>query len=243
MTSTEVAQATSAPLGKVGGVYYFHPDTLAKGKEMGLDGFRFYVLGRGGVLGDVEPAVIESAFGYFTPELISKMWTSAKDIVDPRDAARALLQCAYGIGRQAFASIDATVLEGFNQAAEVVRNTAHPASLSLYAGYAGEPAPTDAAGLAMHNAICLRELRGSVHLAAIALSALEPAVAHAIRRPDDIGLFGYAELPEMTDADRAELVEVDAATDQAMARLYAVLSESQGAALIDGANALFDALS
>ena len=55
-------------------VFYFAPSTVAVGKEHGLDGFRFYFLGRGGVLGDVESQVVASAFGYFEPGLGDKMW-------------------------------------------------------------------------------------------------------------------------------------------------------------------------
>ena len=39
--------------GDIGSAFYFHPDTLAMAKGHGLDGFRMYFLGRGGVLGDV----------------------------------------------------------------------------------------------------------------------------------------------------------------------------------------------
>ncbi|MGI9594675.1 MAG: helix-turn-helix domain-containing protein, partial [Acidimicrobiales bacterium] len=56
----------AGPIGAAGAAFYVNPDTLARGKELGLDGFRFYVLGRGGVMGDVPAKVVESAFGYFT---------------------------------------------------------------------------------------------------------------------------------------------------------------------------------
>ncbi len=243
MDPLQIAQDTSEPLQRVGAAYYFHPSTLARGKELGLDGFRFYVLGRGGVLGDVEPTVIEAAFGYFSPELINKMWTTAKERLDPRQAAREALGAAYRLGEEAFASVDADVLDGFNEAAAAAQQGAALGSLSLYAGFVGEPRPDGPAALAMHNAILLRELRGSVHLAAIAVAALEPAVAHAARRPDDVGTFGYPEPPVVTDEDRAELALVDVATDQSMARVYASLSDEQGRALVTGAQALQDALS
>ena len=57
MTPTELVQAACPKIGSLGGAFYFDKETLAKGKELGLDGFRFYFLGRGGVLGDVEPRV------------------------------------------------------------------------------------------------------------------------------------------------------------------------------------------
>ena len=66
-TPEELVATTASTVNGLGARFYFDPSTLAKGKELGLDGFRFYVLGRGGVLGDVESAVITSAFGYFNP--------------------------------------------------------------------------------------------------------------------------------------------------------------------------------
>jgi hypothetical protein len=66
MFAQELINATSPTIGKAGSAFYFHPSTLARGKEVGLDGFRFYMLGRGGVLGDVESDVVASAFGTST---------------------------------------------------------------------------------------------------------------------------------------------------------------------------------
>jgi hypothetical protein len=63
MTPQELVQESAPAIGAAGASFYFDSDTLARGKELGLDGFRFYFLGRGGVLGDVEPAVVES-FGW-----------------------------------------------------------------------------------------------------------------------------------------------------------------------------------
>ena len=83
MDSMELVQTACPKIGSLGSAFYFHPDTVAKGKELGLDGFRFYFLGRGGVLGDVEPQVIQSAFGYFEPGLIAKIWNSAKETMAP----------------------------------------------------------------------------------------------------------------------------------------------------------------
>ena len=53
MTPLEIVQQTSPTINQAGNRFYFDADTMAKGQELGLDGFRFYFLGRGGVLGDV----------------------------------------------------------------------------------------------------------------------------------------------------------------------------------------------
>ena len=79
MTVDELIAQASPIIGAMGSAFYFVPETVAVGKANGLDGFRFYFLGRGGVLGDVEPAVVASAFGYFAPAVVARMWSSARD--------------------------------------------------------------------------------------------------------------------------------------------------------------------
>lgn len=241
MSPEDLITATKDEIGGIGAAFYFHPDTLARGKELGLDGFRFYVLGRGGVLGDVEAPVIASAFGYFSPGLVTKMWTSAKERMAPRDAAREYLECCRALGREVFA--DAEGLDGFCEAAEAVVAAAHPAGLALFAGYAAEPRPDDVPARAMQLAATLRELRGSVHLLAVVASGVAPAVAHAIRRPNDTGAFGYAESPPITDEDRAALATADELTDRLLLPPYAALSDDQRQALATGTAAMSAALS
>ena len=56
-----------------------HPDTLKIGSEAGYpNGFAWYVAGRGGVLGDVDADVIVSAFAYFNPKIVRKMWLAGR---------------------------------------------------------------------------------------------------------------------------------------------------------------------
>jgi len=61
MTPDELVAAACPKIRDLGFAYYFVPETLAKGDALGLDLFHFYVLGRGGVLGDVESGVVASA--------------------------------------------------------------------------------------------------------------------------------------------------------------------------------------
>lgn len=68
----------------------------------------------------------------------------------------------------------------------------------------------------MHQAILFRELRGSIHLAALAALGCPTRVAHQIRRPDDLKMFGYEDVVEVTDAHRAAYEQAEPLTDQAM---------------------------
>jgi hypothetical protein len=234
MTPLELAKVTDPQLNKAGATFYFHDDTVAAGKEHGIDGFRFYFLGRGGVLGDVDSKVIASAFGYFNPALVDKMWTSAKEKMPPRDAARLYLECNAALGRKLLGDIEG--LAEFCDAAEKVINSVDVSGLNLFAGVAAEPVPEDLPAKAAHYTMVLRELRGSVHLAAIVGGGLSPIKAHSIRRPDDA--FGWDPMPSVTDHDRVLLEEIDARTDEIMAAHYSVLSDEEIATFASATEAI-----
>jgi len=241
MTPEALVDATKAQINALGAVYYFHPDTLAHGKEhLGLDGMRFYVVGRAGVLGNVESPVVTSAFAYFTPAVVDKLWNSSIDKVDPREAARAALGCNAQIARDALG--DVPRLDEFCEAAEQVVADVNPAGLALYAGIVGEPLPQDLPARALHLVVCHRELRGSAHIAAVIAAGVHPSVAHAIRRPADLELFGWSAEVDVTDDDRANLAAADTATDAMSASHYASLSDAQRTAFTAGIDAMAEIL-
>ncbi|GIX49113.1 MAG: hypothetical protein KatS3mg131_3324 [Candidatus Tectimicrobiota bacterium] len=236
----ELIKETSPIIGKAGAAFYFHPDTLARGREIGLDGFRFYMLGRGGVLGDAEAEVVASAFGYFHPALVARMWNSARERVAPREAARVYFQCCAHLGRVKLAQVEG--LEAFCAAAEKVIAAANPAGLPLYAGIAAQPRVEDLPGRALQLVAVLRELRGSLHLVAVVASGLAPEVAHAIRRPNDVKTFGWDPAPTYTEADRAKLDAAEALTNALLVPPYSALDETARAAFLDGVRAIGAAL-
>ena len=240
MLAQELIDATSPTIGKAGAAFYFHPDTLARGKELGLDGFRFYMLGRGGVLGDVESDVVASAFGYFHRALVARIWTTAKERYPPREAAREYLACCAHFGRSKLADVEG--LSAFCEAAEAIIAAMNPAGLSLYAGIAAEPRAEDVPGRAMQWVAVLRKLRGSVHLLAVVASGVAPEVAHAMKRPNDVATFGWDPAPEVTDADRANLDAAEALTDRLLIKAYEALDDGARASFLAGTKAIGAAL-
>lgn len=240
MSPSDTITEISPSIGALGALYYFHPDTLARGKELGLDGLRFYILGRGGVLGDVEADVVRAGFGYFEPSLINKMWNSAREILSPRQAAREYLACNAAIGRAGLAGVDG--LEAFCEAAETVIDSVDESGLSLFAGFRAEPRPDDVAARALHLAVVMRELRGSAHLVAVRAVGLESNVAHAISRPEMLEMFGWSEPIETTDADRAALRRAEQITDEILLAPFSRLEPGQLAALVAGTAAMSQAL-
>lgn len=240
MTPEELVAEACPLLANIGSAFYFSEATLARGKEVGLDGFRLYFLGRGGVLGDVEPAVVQSAFGYFEPGLVAKTWTSGRErsSLGPREVGRLYVEACREFGRSTLSGIEG--LDAFCDAASTVVARTDPAGLALYAALASEPLPADTPARAMQLAAVLRELRGSVHLVAVVAHGVSPRVIHYYRRPADYKLFGYAEgtEPELTGDDRAAIAKVDALTDLRMAEIFAVLSDRQRESLATGTKAI-----
>lgn len=230
----ELVDAACPAIGTLGHAFYFVPDTLKRGKELGLDGFRFYFLGRGGVLGDVEARVVASAFGYFEPSLVAHTWDSARQKVEPRRAGREYVECAHHFGRSHFSAIPA--LTEFCDAAEAVVCAADPAGLALFAGWSAEPLPDDAPARAMQLVAVLRELRGSAHLVAVRAVGLSPCAAHYLRRPKDFTIFGWKkeDMPPVSDEDRRRLADCDRLTDELVAPAYGVLDHAGRQALLHG---------
>jgi hypothetical protein len=231
MQPRDVIKAIAKPTADIGASFYFVPETIERGKEIGLDGFRFYFLGRGGVLGDVEAGVVLSAFGYFNPELLARMWDSAKTRVPPRDAAREYIACAQAHGRRKFDSVEG--LDAYVDAATTVINAVDGGAMPLFAGVRAEPVPDDGPGAAMHQAMVLREMRGSAHLAAITTLGLATPIAHAISRPNDVELFGWKDAPPVvTDDARQMHHRAQELTDDALVPAFSALTDAQAEALV-----------
>ncbi len=241
MNVDDLITQASPLIGSLGSAFYFVPETVSVGKARGLDGFRFYFLGRGGVLGDVEPAVVTSAFGYFAPAIVTRMWTTAREKMDPRDAARLYLDCAHDFARAKFAGVAG--LDAFAAAAEKVVQAADVAGLALFAGVAAEPLPDDVVARAFHLTVVLREWRGSAHLVAVVASDLDAEMAHYLRRPNDYTSFGWGETPPAaSEADRAKLAKADELTNRLVRSAWATLTDDEGQAVLTGLRGMQAAL-
>jgi hypothetical protein len=242
MTPEDLVTTACPKINTMGSAFYFVPETFARGEELGLDGISFYLIGRGGVLGDVDAAVVASAFGYFNPTLVATMWSAATKIAAPRDAGRAYMECSAAFGRTSFADVKG--LDAFCAAADAVNDAADPVGLSLYAAMAAETLAADLPGRAMQLMTVLREFRGSAHLIALRASDLDAKTAHHVRRPDDGALFGWSpeEAPAITDAIRAQWQAAEALTDHIVLPAFSVLDDAGRHAMVAGLEAMENAL-
>jgi hypothetical protein len=244
MHSRPLAAEVGPAINRLGAAWYFLPPTIEVGRSIGLDGFRFYFLGRGGVLGDVEWPVVLSAFGYFNPALLEKMWKTARQRCDVTTAVTAHMGCCHDYGRGRLH--DVVELGPFCDAAQAIIEAAviDPAALPLFAAYTMLPLAPDLPARAMQLVVTLRELRGSVHLVAVVASGLASPVAHWIRRPKDVELFGWKadEISEPTDEDRRRLDQADELTNTLLAPAFSTLDDAASAALIRGVDAIRNAV-
>lgn len=235
--------ATACPIIKdTGWAFYFAPDTAARGAKLGLDPVQFYVMGRGGVLGDVEPAVVSAAFGYFNPSLVTHMWNTGRAIVSPRVAGSAFMECCIAHGETKL--VDVAGLADFVAAGEKVMAATEVDGFALFAGTAAEPAATSVAGRAMQIVTVLREYRGSAHLAAVRAVGLVSKQAHYVTRPNDAAQFGWGadDAPTITEVEREAMVEAEALTDRMVGSAYAALDEAERATFVSGLKAIQAAL-
>jgi len=234
MTDDELLATACPVIGSLGSAFYFAAETVAVGEAHGLDRSKFYFLGRGGVLGDVDAAVVSAAWGYFNPAVVKRVWDSAREVMAPRAGASLYFECAADLGRRTLQGVDG--LDGFNAAAEsiIAAGAAHADSMPLFAGIAAEPRVTDAEGLAMQAIVVLREFRGSAHLLALRAVGLPSKTAHFVARPGDGRMFGWApdETPEIDDTHRALHAEAEALTDRIVRPAFAVLDQGQRAAFV-----------
>ncbi len=241
--TAELVERACPVVGDRGWAYYFAKPTLAAGRALGLQGLPFYVIGRGGALGDVPAGVVASAFGYFNPTLVAELWESARTLVAPAEAAAVHFGCAADFGRERFGELPA--LGAFCAAAGAVNDAADPTGLPLYAGFRAQPLVDDEPGRAMQLLAVLRELRGSAHLLAVRACGLSPRTAHYLDHPDQFALFGWteADVPEIGAREREARRASEVLTDELVAPAYGALDDAQAGALLDGLEAITAALS
>ena len=193
LTAVETARHLADPIGDVGGKWLLAPEVISAAKEHGYaNGFVYYALGRGGVLGDVDADVVSAAFGFFNPELVRRMWELGVGVEGPRNSARRYGAACAEYGRARLAGFDGAAR--FVELAERLVDGAPIVGLSLFAGWRAEPRPDDTPARAYFLAHVLREWRGSAHVAAAATSGLTPLEAILTRQGvDRAKLFGWGD--------------------------------------------------
>jgi hypothetical protein len=228
--SLKTARRIAAPVGAAGGAFMLHPEVLQPGKDAGYPGgFSYYVVGRGGVLGDVEANVVVSAFGFFAPDLIESLWSSGVVVEGARAGAdRYATSCAAWGRARLSAFRDVEELESL-----LVRvvDSADPTGLSLFAGWQVQTRASDVLGRCYQLIHVLRELRGSCHVVAVVAHGMSPLSA-ILANPGSAGVeqaerFGWKGPFPDKESLVSTFASAEVLTDQLMARHLDVLSATE----------------
>lgn len=216
----------SSLIAEVGDGFFFAPSTVAAGEAVDLDAFAFYGLGRAGVMGDVHPSVVSSAFGYFKPSVVEFLWREGRAHCEPEVAAKAHLEAASAYAHAHLEGVGG--LEDFNEMAERIV-AAHPKAASpLGAALAARELPDHPLERAYRLVLTLRELRGGAHLVAVVACGLEPRVAHFIAAPEAFTLYGWGndDVPEVGNAEIEAMARAQDLTDEIVAPAFAEVAEA-----------------
>jgi hypothetical protein len=228
-TPLETAAATADTIGGLASHFMVDMDTYARGGELGFEGLGFYFSGRGGALGDVDADVVAATFGYFHPDTVRAGWEASAAVMSRLAAAEAFAACAH-VWARAHLSNDVD-LAGLAGLAGKMVSAARSAGAPLFAAWRRMPEPEDAPALALHRMHLLRELRGGLHLGAVLAAGLAPEEALAVRTPYMAALFGWPELGDTTSV-KADWDQAEEATNTAMARVLAVLDDTERARFV-----------
>ncbi|MGA0879292.1 MAG: SCO6745 family protein [Ilumatobacteraceae bacterium] len=235
--SLATARAIAGPVGAAGGAFMLHPDTLQPGKDAGYPGgFSYYVVGRGGVLGDVDAAVVVSAFGFFAPQLVRSLW----EIGVPVEGARAGAD-RYALGCASWGRARLGDFHGAQRLVELLEkviDSADATGLTLFVGWRAQARVDDAAGRCYQLVHVLREMRGSAHIVAIVAHGLSPLAAILANPgsagPDQAKRFGWEEPFPDGGSLKATFDSAERMTDEIVARQLQVLSEDEQDELVAG---------
>src|SRR5262245_34232627 len=96
----ETAEATKKAVYGAGATFMLAPETTEYGKGRGYaDLVQFYLGGRCGVLGDVDPAVVVAGFGFLAPDAAAKLWPRVLAVGPARKGAVYYAEACAAYGR------------------------------------------------------------------------------------------------------------------------------------------------
>jgi hypothetical protein len=186
------ASAAGGPIEKVGAAWMLHPEQFEATTAAGYGHpFAGYFAGRGGVLGEVTPEVVDATFAIFAPEVVTMMWNMGLPVHGARGGAELYFRQGAEWAQRHLAGVDG--LERFAELGERVIASAPALGLPLFAGWRTLPRVSDPAGHAFQVSLILRELRGAIHVAAVASAGVSALEAHKLAgKPDEyIDMFGW----------------------------------------------------
>lgn len=233
MTPERCAAEVKDAVGGFGFAWMSDAGVRERGREqLGLRGRALYHLGRCGVLGDASVDTVVAAEAFFPPAVVREHWEQGRAQVEPAAAAAWYSGACQDAGRACFADDEATA----RLAALVERavDSVDAPAMPLFAGWRALPRPDDAPGRLGLLLNVLREHRGSVHAAAVAVIGLHPlaAVVAGSYGEANARFFEWPEPYPPAAEHRAAWEQAERLTCQAAAGPYAALEEDERVELV-----------
>jgi hypothetical protein len=234
MTDVQIVARIGARVDALGGTWMGGP-LVAVGTELGFEGpypWPFYMVGRGGVLGDVDPAELAAAMVFPSPALVRSAWEAGRAELTPEEGVQRFIDCAYSWASPALSpspELERTA-ELLERLADAVDCTGAP----LAGGWRAVPKPRGVPELAVWAINVLREQRCGIHATAVLAAGLSPLEAIMATEGERLAeMYGWERPFPDPDACRARKLPAEAATDQGVARSYAALDGTTLAELAD----------
>jgi hypothetical protein len=217
------AAAAADPVEAAGATWMLHPEQFEASTAAGYPHpFAGYFAGRGGVLGEVEAPIVESVFAVFAPQVVEQMWNGGRPVHGARGGAELYFGQAAEFARKHLDGVEN--LDRLAELGERVISVAPTAGLPLFTGWRTLPRVDDPAGHAFQVILILRELRGSIHLAAVAAAGLTAKEAHLLNKGEEYCRFFGWEDP-MPSVEHLKDVR-EAAEEQTNLRCAEILSDA-----------------
>ena len=246
MADTRVAAACSAaagPIENIGATWMLDPAQHEISKNSGYaHEFMGYMAGRGGVLGEVDASIVNSVFGVFEPGVVDMLWNGGRPVHGAKGGSELYFSQAADWGRKKLANTASTAR--IVELGEKIINAAPTLGLPLFVGWKNLPRVDDSGGRAMQVLLVLRELRGSIHLAAVAAHGLTPVEAHLLNKgPEYCAFFGWPEPYPSVDHLKGKKDEIEEVTNTRVAEIVAsALSAEEAEELAGYTSAINDAI-
>lgn len=238
MDALTAAANTAAAVSTIGSHFMLDGNTYKRGAELGFQGLDFYVIGRGGVLGDVDADVVSAAFTFFEPDTIRTLWGQGRAVMPPAAAASEFAACC-GSWAEEHVPDDLDAARLAELAGQVVA-AARSACAPVFAGWRAVAVPASPKAAAVRHLNALRELRNGLHGAAVVSAGLTPLQALSLKSPQMLPLFGWA-APVDVEGLQPRWDAAEEHTTRSMAHAYDTLDDAQRAELTELANALHGA--
>ena len=227
LTALEMTQQTAEPIVAKGSKFMFGEEAKAIAEAEGYpNGFALYFAGRAGVMGTADPDQVVSAFAWWEPGLVTKMFERGIDGHSPAEAAAHFAQACRQWGDNNLADVPGT--ETIARLGRKVIDAAVPMGAPLYRGWRALPPGDSTAGAAALVVQTLRELRGDLHIQAVAVEGLTPLQAVACHGGEERSkMFGWPEPGPDSAEVRARWDRAEEVTNQMVASYFEVLSGTE----------------